>query len=418
MNRGRPALAVGQRGEVDYEQRGDRVQARARAGVAAGGTKRVSATGDTKEEALALLDERVAKLALRSTTHSDTELTLGALLDLYLERLRRERKVLERSVVSYERRAGYAKRLAGGLTVVDLEREHLQTLLDQVEDGYSLSAAHGVRTVVTQALDLALDRRMLAFNPMRSVPALRPIPAKGTHLTLDEVGILRDLILRRETHILNRYKLDSPSLRFATEIMLGTGLRISEALAFRHRDVDLEAGTVDVNGQLIVKPAVGVVRTAVLKGKKKQSRVIEVPEFCVEALRQARVRCETVPSRQPDRPAMQSEVGTWVNPRNLRRSMASLERYPEWKRVLADVAERARENEDADAETVSFTPHMLRRTVATLLAEELGSSEIPQALLGHQHAATTEGRYISGSFRRVSEAKAPLQKLLGAGLAS
>ena len=65
--------------------------------------------------------------------------------------------------------------------------------------------------------------------------------------------------------------------------MLATGLRVGECLALRWCDVDLGAGTVDVNSTLLRVQKVGLVRRPVPK-TFSSSRLLRLPDGGLAAL--------------------------------------------------------------------------------------------------------------------------------------
>ncbi|WP_109211306.1 MULTISPECIES: hypothetical protein [Microbacterium] len=75
-------------------------------------------------------------------------------------------------------------------------------------------------------------------------------------------------------------------VRDVIEVMLGTATRIGEVLAIRKRDLEMTASppTVAINGTLVVRKRVGVIRQP--KPKTDESnRVVAVPSFAAEVIR-------------------------------------------------------------------------------------------------------------------------------------
>ena len=70
---------------------------------------------------------------------------------------------------------------------------------------------------------------------------------------------------------------DLPDL---TRWLLATGLRIGEALAVSWSDVDLDAGTVEVDWKLIRIKGEGLLRVRRLKGG--DDRTLPLPQFAVD----------------------------------------------------------------------------------------------------------------------------------------
>jgi len=399
---GRPELEIGKLGSVAITVRGDRWQARGRTRTAGGELKRIAFTGVDEESARAGLAALARKLGL-VVDEIREETTLGGLLDLWIKEKRRSGRILERSAKTYDRHILYLKAAGGALALQELRPGRVQELIDAIRDERSLAAAHKCSSILRGAFALAVRRNALTQTPMSVLEPLPPVKGPGTSLTVEQVGALRAAILRREARIRKEFGLHSPNLRLVVEVLLASGLRISEALALRHQDVDLEAGSINVFRTLVVAPG-GVEIEERLK-RTGQERIIDLPPFAVQALREARSNCETVQARLPDAPAIQSLAGTWCLPYNIRRGLRSLRGDEELKAALAVTG----------LTPADITPHLFRRTTASLLAQHDGRASAAQELLGHSNESTTKSSYISGPFRRVTAAAPTLEELLGGG---
>jgi site-specific recombinase XerD len=139
------------------------------------------------------------------------------------------------------------------------------------------------------------------------------------------------------------------------------GLRISEALNLRVRDLDLEHGFMKVR-----------------YGKGHKSRVVVVDPDTVEVLRDWFRRREQVPGMAANgfvfctisQPAPGGRMGA-----------------PQFRTKLKLLAERA----GLDRDPNEIYPHQLRHTTATNLANEGKPISAIKEQLGHEHLSTTEG---------------------------
>jgi integrase len=142
------------------------------------------------------------------------------------------------------------------LTAVDEDRVRswLAEMAELVADGeLSSKTVNNARTCLSMTLGEAVRRRHLAMNPCRYVPELPVERTEIDYLRLDEI---------------DRY-LDACAARYRAlaEFLIGTGARISEALAVRWPDVDLDAGVVHISRQR----ARGTDGTTPTKGKRFRS---------------------------------------------------------------------------------------------------------------------------------------------------
>jgi integrase len=101
--------------------------------------------------------------------------------------------------------------------------------------------------------------------------------------------------------------------------MLATGLRIGEALATAWSDVDLDAGTVDVDWKLIRIKDEGLRRVR-LKGG--DDRTLPLPPFAVAMLRRRE------PGPHALGPLFPDSVGGWRDPSNTSRTSGRREGRP------------------------------------------------------------------------------------------
>lgn len=399
----RRRLGPGEIGGISLTRVGNRVQARARTRDAAGNMLRVSYTADSDEAAVAGVTAEVHRAAFGSTEITRAT-TLAELLDLWLTD--RRDAVRPQTIRVYQAAADRLNRRAGALTLEQLTPGRCKRLLSDEAINVSGHSAKQDRVALRGALDMALESDAISRHPVSAIP--RRVRASSETraplaLNVDQVQELRRAVIRREERVKLQLADARPYLRWAVEVQLGSGLRIGEVLALRHRDVDLTNGVITVTGTLVDGEQWEVVRQDVLKGKG-QARRIRLPRFAVLALTEARASCTDVPSRLPDAPAIQSQAGTAVAARNLRRQLRELRQDRE---LLLSLAATGLKAED-------LIPHLLRRTAATLVAmvdEDLSGA---QRLLGHSDQRTTRDSYAGAAFRVVGSAEV-LDSLLGSG---
>ena len=173
------------------------------------------------------------------------------------------------------------------------------------------------------------------------------------------------------------------------ELMYGSGLRLTELLRLRVKDVDLE------RGQLVVRA-----------GKGDKDRVTVLPERLVERLRSHRDRVREL--YEADRGA--SLAGVWL-PEALERKYPGAGVAWEWfwlfpsRQVMRDphsgfqrrhhvldatFQEAIRKAAKAARLNKRVTPHCLRHSFATHLLESGTDIRTVQDLLGHVDVATTQ----------------------------
>lgn len=172
------------------------------------------------------------------------------------------------------------------------------------------------------------------------------------------------------------------------ELMAATAGRPNEVLALRWSDVDLLAdpptvtltGTLIDHGRVAGKP---LHRQDARKGDAPPHTLV-LPRFGVDAL------TSLVGESGMDGPVFANRKGGWMSLTNMRRSLR-----------------------DALPEELSWvTPHSLRRTVATVVRNDLGAEQAQQQQLSHSKLATTEAHYLQ-RHTRGPDVRATLERFAG-----
>lgn len=158
-------------------------------------------------------------------------------------------------------------------------------------------------------------------------------------------------------------------MRDLVEVLLGTALRIGEALALRPCDVDDTGKTMilTVRGTVILKTGHGAFRQDHPK-TEHSVRSIAVPAFAARVLR---VR---MAGTDPERTIFANRKGGPLSPFNARRTFRDFLKL-------------------AGMEDSGITFRWFRRTGATVIARGAGT-DAAAVYLGHGSTAITEGHYI------------------------
>ena len=147
--------------------------------------------------------------------------------------------------------------------------------------------------------------------------------------------------------------------------MLGTGVRIGEALAVSWDEVDLAAGTVTIDHTVIRLKGVGLLR----KGTKSTAgeRTLRLPAFAVSMLRRRKLAAGGRGPVFPD------SLGGWRDPSNTSRDLR---------------------NARGSTEFAWVTSHVFRKTAATKLDRAGLSARVIADQLGHAKVSMTQDRYL------------------------
>lgn len=229
--------------------------------------------------------------------------------------------------------------------------------------------AKTARSVLNGMFKLAVRHDAIRSNPVRDVrlPSRPKKPVEA--LTVDEVGALREGLQRWQDGVGYRGPRRGSELLDVVDVMLGTGLRISEVLALRWDDVDLgEQPTATVSGTLVYLKKKGLRRQAHTK-TSSGFRILTLPPSVVNVLLRRSVEAIQTETNA----VFPSGKGTWKWPNNYRRS-------------LRDALKTMNDHG-------GISPHVFRKSVATLIDAE-ATLEAAAAVLGHSGTAVTSKHYV------------------------
>jgi integrase/recombinase XerD len=276
--------------------------------------------------------------------------TTDALIDSYLTHLAVERRLAANSVESYARDLTILAAFAAGKRAgVDaLARPDLEALVrDMMSEGRSpRSVARAVACFRGFYRFLVVDGRLKA-SPADDLRPPRAWQVLPRYLSVEDV----DTLIARPDVSTPRGLRD----RALIELLYATGMRVSELIALRPADVNLEASYLTCMG----------------KGDKE--RIVpfgdEAGAWVSRYVRDARPRL----------------LGRRSSPRlfvNARGGGPGLTRVGFWK-ILKRYAKQA-------GLTPSLSPHMLRHSFATHLLERGADLRAIQMMLGHADLSTTQ----------------------------
>lgn len=355
---GRPQLPLGTYGKVRVYRAGDSFRARTLFRDWDGITRPVEKSGRSKASA-----ETSLKLALRDRTRSEAGAGIGAetrvseLAEAWFSTL----ELAPTTMQAYRDRLDFQILPSlGGLRVRELSVGTLDRYLRTVARRNGPSVAKMTRSVLSGMCGLAARHDALDRNPIRDVGIISRQPkAVPRSLTIPEVRELRAKLACDEQAI----ERDLPDF---VAFMLATGLRIGEAAAVTWNDLDLDAGTVDVDATVVRLRGQGLVLRSTTKSRAGL-RTLVLPSWCVEMLH---LRPDKYSSAVTVFPA---RMGSLRDPSN-----------------TASDLRRALDRAGFDW----VTSHMFRKTVATLMDEGGLSSRAAADQLGHANPSMTQDVYM------------------------
>lgn len=238
--------------------------------------------------------------------------------------------------------------------LVDMQRGDPDADTERGRRGLSTGSARKTGRILSMALDVAVQDRLIAENPMQHVRLPREsAPRQGISLTVDQLHALADA-------------MPTSGDRTLTLTLGYTGLRWGEVVGLRVRSVDL--GRRRVHVRRTYSEAGGSIREET--PKSHEARWVPFPPFLAPLLR------EQVEGKSPADDVFTSSQGGPLRGTN-------------WlPRVLRPALERAGVP-DAEQRTI----HDLRHTYATLAIHAGANVKQLQKALGHADATITLNQY-------------------------
>ncbi|MFB6718904.1 tyrosine-type recombinase/integrase [Kribbella sp. NPDC056345] len=219
----------------------------------------VSAYGPTKTAAERSL---LKKLQDRTRTGHSNDLTamhkIDALIDLWEQKFKQLIELGKRSPTSYDTYErvirNHIRPAIAELRIGEATTQRLDKVISTISDRSGTSTAKTARAIVSGMMSLAVRYGAITTNPMREIEAIEGAPKNPPRaLTAEEVTLLRRSLAADPRAV----DADLPDL---VAFMLGTGVRIGEALAVTWSQVDLEAGTVEITHTIARVRSQGLLR--------------------------------------------------------------------------------------------------------------------------------------------------------------
>ncbi|MFI7067060.1 helix-turn-helix domain-containing protein [Kribbella sp. NPDC050124] len=285
----RPPLPIGTWGKIstrvektDVKGKPVTYLAKARIRDHDGYVRPVTAVGGTKTAAERNL---LQKLQDRARTNQSGQLTamhkINHLLDLWEKRFEGMVADGTRSPTSLDtyRRSlkNHIRPALGELRIGEANTPRIDTILTKIKTRAGAPTAKTCRAILSGAMSLAVRYGAISVNPVREVDAIEAKPKNPPRaLTAEEVTLLRKSLAADERAV----QSDLPDL---VTFMLGTGVRIGEALAVLWHQVELEAGTVEITHTIARIPGEGLLRKTTKS--RAGERVLSLPRWAVSMLR-------------------------------------------------------------------------------------------------------------------------------------
>ncbi|WP_344923631.1 tyrosine-type recombinase/integrase [Saccharopolyspora gregorii] len=248
----------------------------------------------------------------------------------------------------------------GALRVREMTVPSVDAFLTTLRLKKGVATTKTARSVVSGVLGLAVRHGALSVNPTREVSRIEGGRKKAP----------RALTLGERQQWLTQLEADEKAVRWdlpdLSRFMLATGVRVGEALAVFWSAVDLDAGVVQVDFNVVRAKGEGLIR----KSTKTEygERTLPLPTWAVAMLRK---RWEEAANH--DGPVFPDSLGGLRDPSNTLR-----------------VFRQTRGSEDFSW----VTSHVFRKTAATILDEAGLTARLIADQLGHSRPSMTQDVYM------------------------
>jgi integrase len=234
----------------------------------------------SRAEARARLDQLVRDQ--REWRPTDAGMSVDAFLDQWLERVA-SNKYAYKTFQNYQYCLGhYVRPVIGLMPMAALSPADVQRVFTRMrEKGVSSNTRRRIFSVLSSALDVAIEWSIIAQNPAAQVQIPRREKKEMRAMNREEA--------QRFLEVTDRGRWAE---YFRT--MLVTGMRPGESYALRREDIDFEHGVISIQRSLIWKGSPSEGWMLVEPKTERGRRQISIPRSLVEALQALRCRQDEV----------------------------------------------------------------------------------------------------------------------------
>ncbi|KNY26307.1 tyrosine-type recombinase/integrase [Pseudobacteroides cellulosolvens] len=247
----------------------------------------------------------------------------------------------------------------------DIKPIHIQDFINKLYnfgEGYSTSTLQKIKNILNPAFKLAIKNKLINENPCDGLQLPRPKQKQVEAFTREEQ---------------NRFETKAKESSFYELFIfaLDTGARSGEILALNWNDIDLKKGEVKISKTVIsVKDKVKeklVVKVQDTPKTQSANRLIPLTNRCIDLLKEMKKK-RFQKGFDDHNIVFCSKAGTYMFPKNLRRSMDI-------------VCNKANINKSG--------MHVFRHSFVTRLFEENVPIKVISSLIGHNKIETTLNIY-------------------------
>ncbi len=299
----------------------------------------------------------------------------------------------------------------GKARVCDVKKSDIQRFYAYLKEerNFTTNTIQLYQNLLFPAFQMAVDDSVIRLNPCRNcMKDYARGSMSSTKLPLSRVEQEKLLKFVKEDYI---YKPSYPLIAF----LLGTGCRISEALGMTWDDINFEERYVSVNHQVIYKKKDGAVVYFAAPTKTKKERKVPIQKDLLEILRKHRDDTYFISKASGFEVDGYSNF-VFINNAGKLKTQHTIVRTFHGIRDAYNKEETDKAYEESREPVLlpDFTPHTLRHTFCTRMAENGVDVKVLQEIMGHANISVTMQVYNHADFARTQKAVESLPDVLTA----
>lgn len=233
--------------------------------------------GKTRKDVSDKMAEALAQLHEGNYTEPNKK-TVGEYLDEWLSTIKPSVKLTTWESYAIQVRK-HIKPAIGHLKLQQLQTRHIQKLINnKIQEGHlTVRSIKYIHVVLNNALEQAIKEQLIKFNPAVAAKLPKQEKKEVEALTIEQVKAF--LAKAKETRHYTAYLVE-----------LATGLRRGELLALRWKNIDLEAGNLQIKENLVVVKGGAIFQEPKTKSSKRDINL--PPHINAELKKHKKVQAE------------------------------------------------------------------------------------------------------------------------------
>ena len=297
----------------------------------------------------------------------------------------------------------------GNMRISDVKKSDIQRLYADyhLNRKFATGTIQLYQNLLFPAFQMAVDDSLIRLNPCRN--CMKDYVQGSMSSTKYPLSRTEQEVLLKFVRNNNFYSNSFPLIAF----LLGTGCRISEALGMTWDDINLEEKYISVNHQIIYKKKGTSIVYFAAPTKTKKERKIPIQDDLIQILKRHKLESYFT-SKSSGFEVDGYKNFVFINREGKIKTHNTIVRTFHGIRDMynKEETENAIEENREPILLPSFTPHTLRHTFCTRMAENGMDVKILQEIMGHANISVTMQVYNHATFERTQKAVEEVDSIL------